>query len=582
VDTGLTNGTKYYYVIRSANPSGTSGNSAEVSVTPAAGTSGSGITGNYYNDPGNGTRFNTFKLAQLDPTINFTGITTTWPPAGVGGTAGTNYSTRWVGMIKPLTTEAYTFYATGDDGVRLYVNGQVVADGFVDQGPTTYSGTVNLVAGQVYNIELDYFQDGGGAYATLEYSTPTITRQIIPSFVLYPQITTAPPVPTGLTARAGDGEVLLNWNASLGAMSYNVKRGTSASGPFTTIASVKSAGGYEDTTAANGTTYYYVVSGVTVVNGANMESADASPAVSATPAAGASGTGIRGYYYTFTNDATHQPPNVFNAYSKTQIDPNINFTYTNTNFSVIWMGQIKPDFSETYTFYATGDDGVRLFVNGKMVADGYVFQGPTTYSGTVALTAGQKVDILLAYFQGGGGGAAKVEWSSPSQPRQVIPRFFLYPAGTPNSVSGKITLSGYTALSPMTTQPITFDFRAPDGNVLFERVAAVPGSGNYTFTGVPPANYAVVHIKGLRWLASNVAADTTAGNAANVNATLRPGDVNNDNKVGILDLGMLADTYLKSNGQTGYNANADFSGDNKVDILDLGLLADNYLKVGDP
>jgi hypothetical protein len=582
VDSGLTNGTKYYYVVQSSSPSGTSGNSTQVTVTPAAGTSGTGVTGNYYTDPGNGTRFNTFKLARLDPTIDFTGITATWPPAGVGAAGGIDFSVRWVGMIKPLTSETYTFYATGDDGVRLFVNGQLVADGFVDQGPTTYSGQIDLVKGQMYNIELDYFQDGGGAYATLEYSTPTISRQIIPAFVLYPQITTAPPVPTSLTARAGDGEVLLNWNSSLGAMSYNVKRGTSASGPFTTIASVKAAGGYEDLTAVNGTTYYYVVSGVTIVSGVNKESADTSPAVSATPGAGLSGTGIRGDYFTFVNDATHQPPNVFNGYTKTQIDPNINFTYTATNFSVIWSGQIKPDFSETYTFYATGDDGVRLFINDKMVADGYVFQGPTTYSGTIALTAGQKVDFLLAYFQGGGGGTAKVEWSSPSLPRQTLPRFFMYPGGTPNSVSGKVTLNGYTNPSPMVTQPIAFDFRATDGNVLFERVANINSSGNYSFAGVPPARYDVVHIKGAKWLAQNEAVNTTAGDATGINSTQLPGDVNNDNRVGILDLGLLADTYLKSNGQTGYNAGADFNGDNKVDILDLGLLADNYLKVGDP
>lgn len=65
--------------------------------------------------------------------------------------------------------------------------------------------------------------------------------------------------PTGLTAIGGNAQVSLTWNASLGATNYNVKRSTSSGGPFTNIANV-TATSYNDTTAANGTTYYYEVS----------------------------------------------------------------------------------------------------------------------------------------------------------------------------------------------------------------------------------------------------------------------------------------------------------------------------------
>jgi fibronectin type 3 domain-containing protein len=82
-----------------------------------------------------------------------------------------------------------------------------------------------------------------------------------------------------LTATPGSNQVTLSWSASTGATSYNVKRATVSGEPYTTIASPTTAS-YTDTTPANGTTYYYVVS---AVNGGG-ESAN-STQVSATPTA---------------------------------------------------------------------------------------------------------------------------------------------------------------------------------------------------------------------------------------------------------------------------------------------------------
>ena len=94
-----------------------------------------------------------------------------------------------------------------------------------------------------------------------------------------PAVPTVPPVPTGVTATAGNQSVALSWNASAGAASYSVKRATSISGPFTTAATGVTATSYTNTGLANGTTYYYVVSAVNAVG----ESANSSPPVSATP-----------------------------------------------------------------------------------------------------------------------------------------------------------------------------------------------------------------------------------------------------------------------------------------------------------
>ncbi|HEY0550891.1 MAG TPA: metallophosphoesterase [Verrucomicrobiae bacterium] len=88
----------------------------------------------------------------------------------------------------------------------------------------------------------------------------------------------APNPPAGLSAIPGDSQVALTWNTSGGATSYKVKRATTPGGPYTTIAPNVTATSHTDTTVANGTTYYYVVSAVN----ADGESAN-STQVSATP-----------------------------------------------------------------------------------------------------------------------------------------------------------------------------------------------------------------------------------------------------------------------------------------------------------
>lgn len=84
--------------------------------------------------------------------------------------------------------------------------------------------------------------------------------------------------PSNLTATAGDSQVTLAWTAVTGATGYNVKRATTAGGPYTTIASNVSGTSYVDTSVTNGTTYYYVVTAVNVDGeSANSNEASATP-----------------------------------------------------------------------------------------------------------------------------------------------------------------------------------------------------------------------------------------------------------------------------------------------------------------
>ena len=88
--------------------------------------------------------------------------------------------------------------------------------------------------------------------------------------------------PTGLTATAGNSQVILNWTAGQGATSYNVKRSTVKGGPYANVTTGITAVTYPDNTVTNLTAYYYVV---TAVSG-GVESA-ASNEASATPSGSA-------------------------------------------------------------------------------------------------------------------------------------------------------------------------------------------------------------------------------------------------------------------------------------------------------
>ncbi len=90
-----------------------------------------------------------------------------------------------------------------------------------------------------------------------------------------------PGVPGSLVSASGNGEARIYWAASTEALTYNVKRGLSSGGTFTTIASNITATEFTDTSLTNGTTYYYRVSAVN----ADGESANSS-AIAASPRLG--------------------------------------------------------------------------------------------------------------------------------------------------------------------------------------------------------------------------------------------------------------------------------------------------------
>ncbi len=96
------------------------------------------------------------------------------------------------------------------------------------------------------------------------------------------------------------------------------------------------------------------------------------------------------------------------------------------NFSVRWTGQLIPRFSENYTFRTVSDDGVRVWIKPAGtdtwigLIDNWRIHGATEDTKTIALTAGQTYDVRMDYFDAGGAAVARLAWSSPSTPDEVI------------------------------------------------------------------------------------------------------------------------------------------------------------------
>ncbi|MBA3480604.1 MAG: family 43 glycosylhydrolase, partial [Pirellulales bacterium] len=96
------------------------------------------------------------------------------------------------------------------------------------------------------------------------------------------------------------------------------------------------------------------------------------------------------------------------------------------SFSVRWTGQVEAEFSETYTFTTIGDDGVRLWIDGQLLVDKWIAQSTQTNSGTISLTAGQRYDVRLEYFDHLGSAAIQLKWASASLALEAIPADRLY------------------------------------------------------------------------------------------------------------------------------------------------------------
>jgi hypothetical protein len=97
-------------------------------------------------------------------------------PVGAGG-----FAARWTGRLDPPVTGRYRLTTVSDDGVRLWLDGKLLIENWIDHAATEDHATVELVAGRPSDLRVEYYQGGGGATARLKWTRPDGTTEIVPA-----------------------------------------------------------------------------------------------------------------------------------------------------------------------------------------------------------------------------------------------------------------------------------------------------------------------------------------------------------------------------------------------------------------
>jgi len=105
------------------------------------------------------------------------------PPPNLPGAA--NFSVKWTGKIQPRYSEKYLLMTYSDDGVRVIVNGQMLFENWTDHPGTWNWNWIDLKAGQLYDIEIDYYQGIGAADLTFWWGSTSQNIELVPQSQLY-------------------------------------------------------------------------------------------------------------------------------------------------------------------------------------------------------------------------------------------------------------------------------------------------------------------------------------------------------------------------------------------------------------
>jgi hypothetical protein len=182
---------------------------------------GGGVRGQYFR----GTDLSGDPVVnRIDPEINFDWVDGSPDPA----LPADGFSVRWTGEIELEFSETYTFYANTDDGVRLWINNELVIDRWVDRRATTEAkGTINLIGGQRYPLVMEYYENTGNAAAQLSWENSSTAKQIIPQAALSLPVRASGPNPRN--GATGTRTIpTLTWNSGDNAASHEVYFGTDA------------------------------------------------------------------------------------------------------------------------------------------------------------------------------------------------------------------------------------------------------------------------------------------------------------------------------------------------------------------
>ena len=390
---------------------------------------GTGLSAQYFDS----RDFSGSAVSRIDSQVDFA-----W---GSGSPAPTinpdNFSARWSGELESRFSETYTLSTVSDDGVRLWLDGQLVIDNWAEHSSTEDAVSVALQAGRRYVVKLEYFELAGAATARFLWASQSQPKQVVPKSQLYPAAAPPPPPvntpPTAsLSSPAGGSKyaapAIVSLAASASDSDGTVSRveflangtlvGTDTTAPYTYS--------WENVPTGN----YSLIARAIDDDGAGTNSgAVAIEVTPPPPASDGTGTGLSAQYF--------DNPDLAGTSALARVDAQIDFGWgmgspgaslAEDDFSVRWTGELEPRYSQTYTLSTVSDDGVRLWLDGQLLIDNWSEHASTEDAVSVPLQAGRRHVVKLEYFELAGAATARFLWSSASQPRQVVPKSQLYPA----------------------------------------------------------------------------------------------------------------------------------------------------------
>jgi hypothetical protein len=137
-----------------------------------------GLQGEYFDD----RHLTVHKASRLDPQVWFN-----WgrslPHSGLADDG--EYGVKWKGEILIDAAGVWNFYTVSNDGVRLYVDGQLVINDWTQHAAKEDAGSVALGPGW-HQIEIHYYQQGGTSEMRLSFAGPGQAKAAVPAERLRP------------------------------------------------------------------------------------------------------------------------------------------------------------------------------------------------------------------------------------------------------------------------------------------------------------------------------------------------------------------------------------------------------------
>ncbi|WP_309888956.1 PA14 domain-containing protein [Archangium sp.] len=136
-----------------------------------------------------------------------------------------------------------------------------------------------------------------------------------------------------------------------------------------------------------------------------------------------------------------------------------NATTPADNFSTRWFGDLytpvsPPEEPTKYTgrywFYTQSDQGIRVWVNGKLIINNWTSHTTMTDSGSIFLESGKRYSIVLEYFEGTGSANITLQYQPPGDLSRIIKTTYVDYAGLTK-----------TQLSPAINNPVPVRIKSP-------------------------------------------------------------------------------------------------------------------------